>query len=146
MEERITMSLKDIERLEVLNRIKEKPLKQSKGAQILDIIPRQVRRLLCRLKDQEPKGIVSKRVGAPSNNQLEAEAKDRILDFFKDIDHFDFEPTLAHEYLIESGASFSISSVRNVMIRNRLWHPKAIRKLKIHPLRPRSCRHEIKNK
>jgi len=117
MEERITMSLKDIERLDVLNRIKEKPLKQSEGAQIFDITPKQVRRSLCRLKNEGPKGIVSKKVGAPSNNQLESEAKDRILDFFKAKDHFDFGPTLAHEYLIESGASFSISSVRNVMIR-----------------------------
>jgi len=32
------MILKDIEILEVLNRIKEKPLKQGDGAQILDIL------------------------------------------------------------------------------------------------------------
>ena len=120
MEERITMSLKDIERLEILNGIKEKRLKQVNGAQILDISPRQVRRLLRRLKDEGPKGIVSRRVGAPSNNQLAAEAKGRILNFFNDDDHFDFGPTLAHEYLIESGASFSISSVRNVRRRKQI--------------------------
>jgi len=38
MEGRITMILKYLERLEVLNRIKEKPLKQGEGAQILDIL------------------------------------------------------------------------------------------------------------
>lgn len=65
MEERITMILKNIKRLEVLNRIREKPLKQGDGAKILDITPRQIRRLLCKLKDEGPKGIVSKRVGAP---------------------------------------------------------------------------------
>ena len=138
MEARIFMSTRDLERLEVLNRIKEKRLRQSIAAQILDISPRQVRRLLRRLDAEGPKGLVSKRVGAPSNNQLSKELKDRILGFFKDADHYDFGPTLACEYLTESSIGrFSISSVRNTMIQHGIWHPKEIRKLKVHPLRPR---------
>jgi len=132
------MSTRDLERLEVLIRIKEKRLRQSIAAQILDISPRQVRRLLRRLDAEGPKGLVSKRVGAPSNNQLSREAKRQVLEFFEQKDHYDFGPTLAHEYLVESGASkFSISFVRNVMIQNGFWHPKELRKLNVHPLRPR---------
>jgi hypothetical protein len=132
------MNTRDLERLEILNRIRDKRLKQLKGAQILGISPRHVRRLLQRLIMEGPKGIISKKVGVPSNNQLSQEAKKQILNFFEEKDHFDFGPTLAHEYLLESGASkFSISSVRNVMIQNGFWHPKEIRELNVHPLRPR---------
>ncbi len=73
------MSTRDLERLEVLNRIKEKSLKQSIAAQILDIRPRQVRRLLRRLDAEGSKGLVSKRVGAPSNNRVSKELKKGII-------------------------------------------------------------------
>ena len=67
-------------------------------------------------------------MGAPSNNQLSQREKTQILDFFKEKDHYDFGPTLAHEYLAEKGVSgCSISSVRNVMIKHGLWHAKEIR-------------------
>jgi hypothetical protein len=140
MKERISMSLKDIERLDVLRKVREKCLKQKNGAKILDISPRHIRRLLRRLNEEGPKGIISRRVGVPGNNRLPQVAKDRILEFFKDKDHCDFGPTLAHEYLIENSVQFSVSSVRNVMIQNGLWQAKKIRKLNIHPLRPRRSR------
>jgi len=131
------MSMRDIEKFEVLNKVKERTIKQVSAAKILNITPRHLRRLLRKLKKDGPKGIVSRKIGTPGNNQLSQGAKDRILDFFKDEDHCDFGPTLAHEYLMENGAICSVSSVRTVMIRKGLWQPKAIRKLNIHPLRPR---------
>lgn len=141
MKERISMSSKDLKRLEVLTDVKERRLKQSKGARILGISPRQFRRLLRAFRVEGLKGVVSKKVGAPSNNQLSLLEKTEILDFFKQEDHYDFGPTLAHEYLAEKGVSgFSISSVRNVMIKHGLWHAKEIRELKVHPLRPRRSR------
>jgi len=57
MDERMSMISKDLKRLEVLTDARERRLKQSKGA--------------------------------------------RILDFFKQEDHYDFGSTLAHEYLAE---------------------------------------------
>ena len=137
MTERILMSMKDIEKIEVLNKVKERTIKQVSAAKILNITTRHLRRLLGRLNEDGPQGIVSRKIGIPGNNQLPQEAKDRILDFFKDEDHCDFGPTLTHEYLAENGAICSVSSVRNVMIRNGLWQPKAIRKLNIPPLRDR---------
>ena len=132
MEERISMSSKDLERLEVLRAIQEKRIKQTMGAQILSITTRQVRNLMKRWIDEGCKGIISRRVGVLSNNRLSQESVNQILEFFKDLNHKDFGPTLAHEYLTEQGERFSISSVRSVMIRNDLWHPKAIRMLNIH--------------
>ena len=128
------MSKTDLHRLEVLNNIQKNGLKQIKAAEILGLSTRQVRRLKRQLAEQGPQGIVSRKLGAPSNHQLSQTTIHQILCFFRDPDHHDFGPTLAHEYL---GIDVSISSVRNIMIRNGLWHPKAIRRLHIHPLRPR---------
>jgi hypothetical protein len=140
MEERIFMSNKDLHRLEILKDIQNKRLKQTQAAQILGLSTRQVRRLEQRLAEHGPQGIVSKKLGASSNHQLPQATIHQIVSFFQDPDHFDFGPTLAHEYLIEKQAEVSVSSVRRVMIRNGLWHPKSIRRLHIHPLRPRRTR------
>ncbi len=134
----MSMSFRELTRLEVFTAVKEGRLKQSKGARSLGISPRQFRRLLKRLRVEGPKGIVSGKVGVPGNRRLSQEKKAQILEFFKQEDHRDFGPTLAHEYLIESGAAkFSVSAVRRVMIENGLWHPNEIRELKVHPLRQR---------
>lgn len=141
MEERMSISSKELKRLEVLTDVKERHLKQSKGARILGISPRQFRRLLRRFRAEGPKGVISKKVGARGNRGLSLEKKDLILDFYKQADHHDFGPTLTQEYLAESGAPIiSVTAIRNVMIQNGLWHPKEIRELKVHPLRPRRSR------
>lgn len=138
MEERIPMNTKDLERLEVLKDVSERRLKQAKGALKLGITSRHLRRLLTRFREQGPKGIVSRKLGAPGNHQLPPEQKDLILSFFQNEDHKDFGPTLSHEYLVkDSGLVASISAVRTVMIKNGLWDSKRIRKVKIHYLRPR---------
>jgi len=138
MEERISMSFRELTRLEVFTAVKEGRLKQSKGARSLGVSPRQFRRLLRRFRAEGLNGIVSRKVGVPSNRQLSQKKKAQILEFFKEKDHHDFGPTLAHEYLMESGAAkISISAVRSVMIENGLWHPNEVRELNVHPLRQR---------
>ena len=107
----------------------------------LRISTRQVRRLLRRLRNEGAKGIISKKVGSPGNRRLPQEKIDSILDFFKQPDHYDFGPTLSHEYITEMGApEISTSFVRSVMIKNDLWHSKKARELKVHELRPRRSR------
>jgi len=141
MEERISMSFRELTRLEVFTAVKEGRLKQSKGARSLGVSPRQFRRLLRRFRAEGLNGIVSRKVGVPSNRQLSQKKKAQILEFFKEKDHHDFGPTLAHEYLMESGAAkISISAVRSVMIENGLWHPNEVRELNVHPLRQRRSR------
>ena len=138
MEERIPMSTKDLCRLEVLKEVSERRLKQTKGAFKLGITSRHLRRLLTRFKEQGPKGIISRKLGALGNHQLPREQKDLILAFFQNEDHRDFGPTLAHEYLVkDNGLRASVSAVRTVMIQNGLWNSKRIRKAKMHYLRPR---------
>jgi transcription initiation factor IIE alpha subunit len=60
VKETITMSIKDLDRLEVFKKILRKELTQEEAAQILGIGSRQFRKLLTRLKEEGPKGIVSR--------------------------------------------------------------------------------------
>ena len=141
MKERISMNTKDLSRFEVLTKVKNKQLKKGKAARMLGISPRQVRRLLKRLTFEGPKGLISRKLGAPSNNQTPEDQEKLVLSFLGHKDHHDFGPTLTHEYLLEEGAlKVSVSSVRNIMVKHRLWHPNEVRELIIHPLRPRRAR------
>jgi transposase len=139
--ERIPMSEKDLERLKVLTEIKTKRFKQSKASKLLGISTRHVRRLLSRLQQEGPKGLISKKIGAPGNRHLSQDKIDQIIAFCRKEEHRDFGPTLTHEYLNESGISgFSLSAVRSTMVRYGLWYPKKVRLVRIHPLRPRRTR------
>ena len=141
MEERIPMSINELNRLEILTAVKERRIKRSKAAQLLGISQRQLRRVLRRFNVEGAKGLVSKKVGSRGNRHLPEAKKALVIDFFKDPDHYDFGPTLAQEYLIAGGApKISVTAIRNVMIEHGLWQPKLIRKLNVHPLRPRRAK------
>ena len=49
------MITNELKRLEILTKVKDKHLRQPKGAKELGISPRQLRRLLRRFKAEEPK-------------------------------------------------------------------------------------------
>ena len=143
MKGRIAMSTKDLNRLEVLTKLKERRLRQGEAARVLGVTPRQVRRLVKRLEKEGPGGLISRKVGAPSNNRRDPEKTSQILAFCSQKNHYDFGPTLVQEYLCKEGSQkFSISSIRNVMIQNGLWLPKKVRELKVHPLRPRRLQYD----
>ena len=138
MEERISMSTKELSRFEVLTLVKNKELKKSKAAKILGISPRQLCRLLKKFNAEGPRGLVSKKLGAPGNRRAPVEQENLVLSFLTNPDHHDFGPTLVHEYLLEKGAlKLSVGTVRNIMIKHGLWHPSKIRELHVHPLRRR---------
>ena len=66
----LTMSSKELDRLEVLQRVCERGLKQVEAAGILRITPRQLRRLVERFKQGGAAGLISCSRGKPSNNRL----------------------------------------------------------------------------
>ena len=100
MEEHLTMSKKEHNRLEVMQRIKEKRLTQKEAAQKLGLSVRQVKRLYSAYRQQGAGGLVSKRRGKPSNNRLDADVEQQAIDLIHER-YRDFGPTLAHEKLVE---------------------------------------------
>lgn len=137
MDTLLTMSNKEITRLEAMQRIKDKRLTQKEAARMLGISNRQVKRLYRAYRKTGAKGLVSQRRGRASNNRLDAGVMQQALDLIKE-KYEDFGPTLAHEKLTEvHGMKLSRESVRKLMIAEELWKPKRAKKSPIHQMRER---------
>jgi transposase len=144
MDELLTMSKQELTRLEVMQRLEQKRMRQQEAAEILGISTRHVRRLLHSYREQREKGLISKRRGKPSNNRLKAETRQAAIDLLHSRYH-DFGPTLAHEKLTEiHGLTLSVESVRQIMIAEELWKPRKVKRKAVHQMRlRRACLGEL---
>jgi transposase len=137
MDELLTMSNREITRLEAMQRIKDKRLTQKEAARMLNLSVRQIKRLYRGYRARGAKGLISARRGKPSNHRLEAGVEQQVLDLLKE-KYEDFGPTLAHEKLSEvHGIRISRESVRKLMIVEGMWKPKRAKKPSTHQLRER---------
>jgi len=131
------MSTKEINRLEILERVKTRQMTQRVAAEILKLSTRQVKRLVKAYREQGAVGLVSKRRGKPSNNQITQELKQKVVDALYRT-YADFGPALAQEKLAErEGLKISVSSLCKIMIEEGVWKSKKVKQLKIHQLRER---------
>ena len=137
MDKLLTMSNREINRLEVMQRLKDKRLRQAEAARMLGISVRQVKRLFRAYKDLGPPGLISRRRGKSSNNQLDPQTVQKAIDLI--YKHYrDFGPTLAHEKLTEMhDLRLSRESVRGIMISEEWWKPKRAKQPETHPMRER---------
>ncbi len=137
VEKLITMSAKEMSRVEIMQRLEEKRLKQKEAAEILDLTVRQIKRLVSRYRKSGAGGLVSQRRGKPGNNRLEADVLKKGLDFLKG-KYKGFGPTLAHEKLVEvEGLKIGKESIRQIMIAEGLWKARKERKVTVHQMRER---------
>lgn len=136
----ITMNIRDARRIAVLDKLKEKTMKQGKAAELLGVTVRQVRRLLSRYKRDGARGVIHKLRGLPGNHQ----ADEKILDTALGIVHSkysDFSITMAHEKLAKyHGFPYSHETLRVAMIAVGMWKPRNKPKLIVHPIRIRRTR------
>ena len=133
----LTMSTKELSRVEVMGRLEEKRLTQKEAAKILGISERQVKRLRKQYREKGASGLVSRRRGKPSNHRMLPETEQAAIDLLYSR-YADFGPTLACEKLVESdGLRLSVGSVRKIMIEEGLWKPKKARKVVAHQMRER---------
>jgi transposase len=133
------MSQRELTRLEVIQRIKRKTLKQRQAAELLSISVRQVKRLCKAYQVSGAAGLISKRRGQPSNNQLPEKTINKARQLLRSR-YADFGPTLATEKLAIEGVSLSVETVRQLLIGEGLWKAKAVRRPVIHQLRERRAR------
>jgi transposase len=131
------MSAKELNRLEVMQRLSEKRMSQKEAGRILDVSVRQIKRLLGAYRQKGAAGLVSKQRGRKGNNRLAEEVKKKALNLLK-TKYKGFGPTLAHEKLVEKEKlKLSDESVRQLMIAEDLWKPRKAKKVVIHQLRER---------
>jgi transposase len=137
MDRLLEMSAKELNRLEVMQRLSKKQMSQKEAGRILGLSVRQIKRLLNTYRRQGAPGLVSKHRGRKGNNRLSEEVKRKALNVLK-TKYKGFGPTLAHEKLVEKEKlKLSDESVRKLMIAEDLWKPRKAKKVVIHQLRER---------
>jgi transposase len=77
------MSNKEIHRLEVIQKLLNRELTQTKAAECLDISVRQVQRILKLYHKQGAQGLISKQRGKPSNHSIPDILKEYALSITK---------------------------------------------------------------
>ncbi len=90
------MSHTELERLEVIQRVRERRLTQGEAATMLGLGVRQVQRLCAAYRDQRAAGLVSGRRGRRSNRRLPDGRRRGALELVC-TRYADFGPTLAAE-------------------------------------------------
>lgn len=122
--ELMPLTMRDLDRLKVLQEALEGRLTQRQAAEQLDLSDRQVRRLCRRLEKRGPKGIIHGLRGRDSNRQLATGLLERALKLVKE--HYsDFGPTFACEKLAErDGIALAVNTLRKGMIHEGLWRPR----------------------
>jgi hypothetical protein len=120
----ITMSVGEIERLEVVSQLVERLIKEKDAAVKISLSTRQVRRLKAAFKKEGRLGLIHKSRGRPSNNRMPDKDKEKIKKIIIGKYH-DFGPTLAWEKLDEiHGFNCSDETIRQIMIESDIWKPK----------------------
>lgn len=137
MEELISMTQQELTRLEIIQRVEDKRLKQYEAAEHLNLSLRQIKRLCKRYQLEGPKGLISKKRQTIGNHRLPAKLKQKAVDLIW-AKYPDFGPTLACEKLLEiDNLRLSVGTVRNLMIQNGIWQVAKVKRKTIHQMRER---------
>lgn len=138
------MSLKELDRLKVIEKVIDRRLTQSDAATQLQITPRQVRRLVASYRSEGSSGLVSKKRGSNGNRSYPERFKQNVLLIIQDNYH-DFGPTLIREKLIEKHSiSLSLETIRRWLIDAGVWQSRSIRAQRAYqPRYRRECYGEL---
>jgi hypothetical protein len=139
MSETLSLSPKEVRRLQAMQSLQDGNITQAQAAVTLRTSQRQVRRIYRRFREDGPKGVVSRHRGKAAGNRLEPALIDRIVDLIRS-NYYDFGPTFANEKLrAEHGITIGTESLRQIMIGAELWTPKRAKR-RVHPPRNRRPR------
>lgn len=140
----IPMSDRDINRFKVLQDVRERRLRQIDAADILNISPRQVRRLLSQLSQHGASSLAHQSRGRPSNRRYPDAFRVEVLNIIR-TQYADFSPTFACEKLTEQhNLVLSVETLRQWMIADGLWVPHSQRQPRIYqPRYRRDCLGEL---
>ncbi len=140
----LTMSAKEMDRLEVIRRVVEGHLFQVKAGDLLGLTVRQVRRLCRAYERSGPGGLASRRRGRPSNRRLPEDLRARVVALVRER-YADFGPMLAREKLLERhDLQVGRETLRKWMAAAGIWLPRRERVRRAHqPRHRRACLGEL---
>lgn len=121
-EDRVIMSGKELRRVHVLRQAMDKRITQVKASGLLQLTPRQVRRLMARVRREGDAGLAHRGRGRPSNRRMAEPLKAKILRLYAQR-YGDFGPTLAAEKLAERhGIVVSAETLRGWLLATGVTH------------------------
>ena len=135
------MTQRDRDRLVALKKAKKKLIVQREAAEELQLSIRQVQRLLRAWKQHGDKAVVHGLRGKASNRKIEEKIEQQAVKILSAPVYQGFGPTLAAEYLgNKHSIQVSKETVRQWMMRAKLWRGKKEKVKQVHEWRPRRSR------
>ncbi len=126
----IMATQEELRRLQVIEKVLEGGMKQVETSEILSLSCRHIGRVVKRVKQEGPRGIVPRSRGWPSNRKIPDQLKDKVIKLYRTA-YKDFGPTLASEKLLErDGLSISEETLRGWLLESGDW--KRVRKRRRH--------------
>jgi transposase len=117
----VTMSGRELQRIEVLSEVLARRRSEISAAAILGLSTRQTRRLLAAYRDGGGGALIHKARGRTSNNRLIAGIREYVIELVRSR-YADFGPSLAAEVLFEKdGVKVSRETLRRWMVEDGLW-------------------------
>jgi hypothetical protein len=131
------MTAKEAKRYEIIKDLLSNKLDGGEAAKQLCLSVRQTKRLKVSVRRFGIKGIIHGNRGKKGNRQIDVNILKRAKGYLKRIYH-DFNPLLAQEHLRDDHRIIlSKETVRQIMINEKLWHPKKKKNIKKHFWRER---------
>jgi len=135
------MTQADRDRLVVLRKAKKRLITQKQAAEELELSVRQVKRLVYALKKRGDKAVIHGLRGKPSNQRIAKAVEEEAVQILSADLYQGFGPTLASEYLADKhDIEVSKETLRQWMIRAKLWRAKEQKVKAVHVWRPRRSR------
>ena len=95
-----TMSNRELQRLELVERVLKDELKQVDAAEYLDLSTRQINRIVQRVREEGKRGVIHRLRGRESNRKLADDLREKVLKLYA-AKYKGFGPLLASEKLAE---------------------------------------------
>lgn len=124
-------------RFDVITKVLKKEIKPGLAAKLLDISPRQIRRLRNAIKEKGETALIHGLKGKEGNHRIDPAVKERTLAVIEE-KYPDFKPTFATEKLEENhNIRISYGTTRLWMIEGKLWKPRKQKQPAYRSWRPR---------
>jgi len=134
-EQKLLVTMKDMQRHKILKEVIEKKLKGVEAAQVLNLSPVHISRLKTKLLKEGFEGLLRKPPQLPPNQKISKSDIQKILQLRQDI-YYDFNIMHFMDKLHEvHKMPYCYESIRQILVKHHLHHPK--KKKKIHRQRRR---------
>lgn len=133
----ISMSQKELDRYDVIQRAMRREITTEKAGELLYLSERQIYNLKARVKERGAEGLIHGNRGKSSNRRMPDKERQQIINLLHRY-YSDFKPTHASEKLDEvHDIKKDPKTIRQIMIDEGLWKPKKQRSPEYRCSRPR---------